>query len=132
MIGHGTADFQALAQQQGPQLGHQLFAGIGPATIAPCAHAAGAALTGEMAPCAGEAGERILHAGECDLKHRLAGLSAVGKDLEDDLLPVDHGELGQFLPVALLRGGQGFVEDDDVAALGFGEIDQFFGFAAAQ
>ncbi len=96
------------------------------------AHAARAALPGEMAPCAGEAGERILHAGERDLKHRLAGLSAVGKDLEDDLLPVDHGELGQFLPVALLRGGQGFVEDDDVAALGFGEIDQFFGFAAAQ
>ena len=85
-----------------------------------------------MAPRAGEAGQRILHAGEGNLEDGLAGLRAVGEDLENDLLAIDDGEFGEFFPVALLGGGQGLVEHDHVAALGLGEVDQFFGLAAAE
>ena len=96
------------------------------------AHAAGTALAGEMAPSAGEAREGILHAGEGDLEDGLAGLGTVGEDLEDDFLAVDDGEFGEFFPIALLSGREGLVENDDVAALGFGEFDEFLGLAAAE
>jgi hypothetical protein len=66
------------------------------------------------------------------LEDGFAGLRAVGEDLENDFLAVDDGEFGEFFPVALLGGREGFVEDDDVAAFGFGELDEFFGFAAAK
>jgi hypothetical protein len=40
MIGHGTADFQAITEQHGAQLGHEFLAGIGPVAIAAFAHVA--------------------------------------------------------------------------------------------
>ena len=61
-----------------------------------------------------------------------ARLGAVGEDLEDHFLAVDDGQFGEFLPVALLGGREGFVEDNDVAAFGFCEFDQLFCFAAAK
>src|SRR5206468_2039779 len=52
----------------------------------------------------------------------LARVGAVGKDFENDLLPVDDGETGELLPIALLCGRERLVEDDHVGAIGFREI----------
>ena len=45
---------------------------------------------------------------------------------------IDDREAGQFLPVALLGGGQFGVEDEDIRAFGFGEGRELFGLAAAE
>ena len=100
--------------------------------LALATHGALAALAGKVGPGAGEAGQGILHAGERDLQHGLAGVRAVGEYLEDDLLAVDDGQAGEFLPVALLRGREVLVEDDDVGAVGLGEVGEFLGLAAAE
>ena len=84
-----------------------------------------------MGPRAREAGQRILHAGQCDLQHRLAGLGAVGENFQDDFLPVDDREAGLLLPVALLGGREFLVEHDDVGAIGLGQRDELSGLAAA-
>ena len=59
-------------------------------------------------------------------------MRAIGKDLEDDLLAVDDGETGEFLPIALLRGRKRLVEHDHVGAVGLGEVHDFLGLAAAE
>lgn len=100
--------------------------------LAFAAHAALAALAGEVGPGAGEAGEGILHAGEGDLEDGFAGLGAVGEDIEDDLFAVDDGDFGEFFPVALLGGGEGVVEDDEVGFEFFGAGDDGVGFAGAE
>ena len=63
-----------------------------------------ATLPRKMGPRARQARERILHPSEGDLQSGLARVSAVGEDFQNDLLAIDHGEPGEFLPVALLRG----------------------------
>ena len=99
--------------------------------LAFAAHLAFAALAGEVSPGAGEAGERILHARESDLEDGLAGLRAVGEDVEDHLLSVDHGDRGEFFPIALLGGAEGLVEDDDVALEETGGADDLLHLAGA-
>ena len=95
------------------------------------AEPAAAALARKVGPRAGQAGQRILHAGQRDLQHRLAGARPVGENLQDDLLPVDDSEAGFLLPVALLGGGKFLVEDDDVGAVSLGRGDQLGGLATA-
>ena len=85
----------------------------------------------EVAPHACEAGEGVLHAGELDLQPGFAGFRALRKDIEDDLFAVDHTDVGSCFPLALLGGGELVVEDDAVAVVGFGEFDDFGGFAGA-
>ncbi len=66
------------------------------------------------------------------MKNGFAGVCPVGEYFEDHFLAVDGGEFRFLLPVALLGGGEGFVEDDDI---GFGEAggaDDFIGFAGAE
>lgn len=96
------------------------------------AHRALAALAGKVGPRAGETRERILHAGQGDLQHGLARVGAVGEHLEDDLFAVDHGQCGEFLPVALLGGREVLVEDDDIGAVGLGHVGELLGLAAAE
>ena len=43
-------------------------------------------------------------------------MGPVREDLEDHFLAVNDGQLCHFLPVALLRGREGGVEDDDVCS----------------
>jgi hypothetical protein len=69
--------------------------------LALAAHAARAALAGQVGPGARQARQGIFHAGQGYLQHGLAGLRPVGEDFEDDLLPVNDGEAGFGLPVAL-------------------------------
>ena len=59
-------------------------------------------------------------------------MGAVGKDLEDHLLPVDDRHAREFLPVALLRGGKRLVEHDHIRLFRLGEGDQFLRLAAAE
>ena len=66
-----------------------------------------------MGPEALQARQHLLQRGELDLEHGLAGLRAGDEDIEDDLLAVDGTELGIFLPIALLRGSELVVEDDE-------------------
>jgi len=91
-----------------------------------------AALAGEVGPGAGEARERIFLAGERDLEHGLPGVGALGENLEDDLLPVDDGEVGEFFPVALLSGRKVVVEDDEIGGVGPGLGGEFLRLAAAE
>ena len=94
--------------------------------------AAAAALTGQVRPGAGEPRKRILHAGESDLENGFAGAGAVGEDIEDDFFAVDDGDAGEFFPVALLSGREGFVDDDEISAELFGLGDHLLGLAAAE
>ncbi len=96
------------------------------------AHGATAALAGEMGPGSREAWQGILHAGEGDLEDGFAGVRAVGEDFEDDFLAVDDGEAGKLLPVALLGGREGFVEDNQLGAELLGAGDELVGFAGAE
>jgi len=95
-------------------------------------HGAFAALARQVGPRAGEPRQRILHARECDLEHGFAGLGAIGKDFEDDFLPIDDGEAGHLFPVALLRGRERLIEHDHVRAVGLGLFAEFLGLAAAE
>jgi len=83
-----------------------------------------------VGPGAGEARQRILHARERHLEHRLACARAVGEDVEDDFLSVDHGHAGELLPVALLRGRKRLVDHDEVGLGGLRGLDDLLGFPA--
>jgi hypothetical protein len=58
-------------------------------------------------------------------------MGAFVEDIENDLLAVDHSNVAEFFPRALLCGGEAVVENDDVALMGAGEIDDFLSFARA-
>ena len=98
---------------------------------AAAAAAGAAALAVEVAPHPREAGQGVLHAGEFDLQAGFLGVGALGENIENHLLAVDHAEVGEFFPLALLGGGEAVVDDDHVALMGAGEFDDFRGLAGA-
>ncbi len=92
-------------------------------SLAGAAGADAAALAGKVCPHAGEAREEVLKLGELDLKAALAGVSALGEDIEDELGAVEDLAGGEFFQVAPLGGGELVIEDDrgdllDAALLG--------------
>ena len=87
--------------------------------------AAGAALAVEVAPHPREAGQGVLHAGEFDLEAGFLGLGALGEDIENHLLAVDHAEVGEFFPLALLGWGEAVVDDDARRTRGRGRVRRF-------
>ena len=93
--------------------------------------AGAAAFTVKVAPHPGEPGQGVLHAGEFDLQAGLLGVGALGENIENDLLAVDHAEVGEFFPLALLGGREAVVDDDHIALMGAGEFGDFRGFAGA-
>ena len=93
--------------------------------LALAAEGAAAPLAGEMRPGPLEPRQEIFLAGQLHLELGLAGVGPLGEHLEDDLLAVDDGEGGFSLPVALLGGGERFVDDNDIGAGGPGLLDQF-------
>ncbi len=93
--------------------------------------AAGAALAVEVAPHAGESRQRVLHAGKLDLQACLLGVGALGEDVENHLLAVDHAKVGEFLPLALLGRCEAVVDDDHVALVGAREFADLGGLAGA-
>ena len=99
---------------------------------AAAAAAAGtAAFAVEVAPHPREARQGVLHAGEFDLQARLLGVGALRENIENHLLAVDHAEVGESFPLALLGGGEAVVDDDHIALMGAGEFDDFRGLAGA-
>jgi hypothetical protein len=70
-------------------------------------------------PC--EAREEILELRELDLHLALEAPRALREDVEDERAPVDDLARERLLQVALLRGRERVVEDDDVAA---GRLEQ--------
>ena len=100
--------------------------------LAFAAEGAPAALAGEVRPRALQAGKKIFLAGQFHLEHGLAGVRAVGENLEDHLLPVDDGQRGFLLPVALLGRRERLVDHDDVGARRLGLRDHLGDLAAAE
>ena len=88
-------------------------------------------LTVKVAPHPRQAGKGVLHAGELDLEAGLFGLGALGENIEDDFLAVDHAEVGQLFPLALLRRSQPVVDHDHVALVGAGQLDELVGLPCA-
>ena len=84
-----------------------------------------------MAPHPRQARKGVLHAGEFDLEACLFGLGALGENIEDDFLAVDHAEVGQLFPLALLRRSQPVVDHDHVALVGAGQLDELVGLPCA-
>ena len=84
-----------------------------------------------MRPEALEARQHLLQRGELDLEHGLTCLRAGDEDIEDDLLAVDGAQLGVLLPVALLRGRELVVEDDQAAFLVAGQLGDLLELAGA-
>ena len=89
-----------------------------------------AALTRQVRPCSGQARQEILAPGELDLKHRLASTRARRKNVQDDLLAVDHFQLEELFQIALLRGAQRHVEDHDVCLRRLRRVADLLGLAA--
>ena len=100
--------------------------------LALAAHGALSALPGEVGPRPGEARKGILHPREGDLQDGLPRVGPVGKDFEDDLLAVDDRHAGKFLPVALLGGGEGGVEDDHLGSVLLGHQCKLLGLTLAE
>jgi hypothetical protein len=73
-----------------------------------------------------------LHPRQCDLEDRFPCLGTVGKDIQNDFLPVDDRDAGKLFPVALLRGGEGFIHHDQVGIHVLGQGDDLVGLAAAE
>jgi len=114
----------------GFELGFALASSGGSATTAGAT--GGTALTVEVGPHAGEAGDGVFEAGEFDLEAGFAGAGAHVEDVEDDLMAVDDAEFGVGLPGALLGGGELVVDDDAIGVELFGLLDEFGGLAAAE
>ena len=94
--------------------------------------AAGAGgLAVKVAPHPGKAGEGILHPGKLDLEAGFAGVGAFRKNIENDLLAVDHTEVGEFFPLALLGRGETVIDDDHIALMGAGQLDHLVRLASA-
>ena len=90
-----------------------------------------AAFAVEMAPHARESWEGVLHACKFDLEPGFTRLCAFGKDVENDFLAVDHADVAEGFPFALLGGGELIVDHDAVAVVGSGEVDDFGSLAGA-
>jgi hypothetical protein len=56
----------------------------------------------------------VLQLGQLDLQLALVALRPQGKDVEDQRRTVDHAAIELALEVALLRGRDVVIEDDDV------------------
>ena len=93
--------------------------------------AADALLAAEVPPGAGEARQRIFHAREFDLEPRFLAARAAVEDVQDHLLAVDDRQAAEFLPFALLAGGEFVVENDHVALQRPGLRHEFPGLARA-
>ena len=93
--------------------------------------AAGSALAIEVAPHPRKSRQRVLHAGELNLQAGFFGLRAFGEDIENHLLAIDHAEVGEFFPLALLRRREAVVDDDHIAIMRAGEAHDFIRLAGA-
>ena len=97
--------------------------------LALAAQGALAALARKVGPRPREARQGVFHPRKRHLEHGFPGVGPVREDLEDDLLPVDDGHSGKFLPIALLRGRKGRVEDDHFGAVLLGHGGELLGLA---
>ena len=66
-----------------------------------------------MRPCAGQPRQIVTVARKLHLKHRLPGPRAFRKDIQDDLLAVEHFHGTLFFNIALLRRTEFAVENQD-------------------
>ena len=99
--------------------------------LAFAAHRSFSALARQVGPRPGKPRQRVLHAGEGDLQHRLPSVGAVGEHLEDDLLAVDDRHARKFFPVALLGRRERRVEHDHLGAILLGQRGDLLGLSLA-
>ena len=76
---------------------------------------AAAALRDRCVHCARQARQKVLELRQLDLQLALEGAGALREDVEDERAAVDDLAAERLLEVALLRGRERIVEDDDVA-----------------
>ena len=126
-----AADFLQFGFDVVDALAHEPPVGFELALALALAAEAAALLAAEVPPGPREPGQGILHAREFDLEPRLPRPGATVENVQDDLLAVDHGQAAEFLPFALLAGGQLVVEDDHVALQRLGLRDDFLRLARA-
>ena len=93
--------------------------------------AAGSAFAVEVSPHPCESRQRVLHPCEFDLQACFLRLRAFGENIENHLLAIDHAEVGEFFPLALLRGRETIVDDDHIAVMRASEAHDFIGLAGA-
>ena len=64
----------------------------------------------------GEARQHVFQLRELDLKSPFGRASAASEDVEDQLRPVDDLDADRLVEIALLRGRQFVIDDQDVGA----------------
>ena len=100
-------------------------------TFAACSFCA-AALTREVTPCARETGQKIFAACEFHLKHGFAGLCSIGENVKNDLLTIYNVGPRQPFQIALLRGAELRVENNQFGVRLFRGIADLFRLAGAE
>ena len=91
--------------------------------------AATCTLLAELLALPAQAGESVAQLRELDLHHAFLAACVLGEDVEDQRDAIDDVDLEQALEVALLRGRELVVEDDEVDVERVGELLQLLGLA---
>ena len=85
-----------------------------------------------MTPCARKTGQEIFVARKFHLKHGLARLRAFGKNVKNDLLAIHRIGSRQTLQIALLRGSEFRIENNQLCICLFCGIADLFRLAGAK
>ena len=126
LLAHGID----LAAQLRDPVAHELAVGLELA-LAGTAGADAPLEAFEVAPLAGQARQQVLRLRQLDLQARLPRLGAPGEDVDDQRRAVEHFDAERVLQVALLRGAELVVEDDERVAGGLALRDDLVELAAA-
>src|SRR5678815_3808606 len=86
----------------------------------------------EACSLAGETREQIPELRQLDLHLALSAMRSLRKNVENQLGPIDNGEVGDLLNGAQLRRGQILIEDEQVCAFLHGLHQHVLEFAASQ
>ena len=90
-----------------------------------------AAFAVEVSPHPRQPRQCVLHPGQFDLEPCFPGLGALGENIENHFLAVDHTKVGESFPFALLGWGEAVIDHDHIAFVGAGQLDHFHRLAGA-
>ena len=99
--------------------------------FARAAQADTALLALEVSPRADQPRRQILQLREFDLQLAFVAAGALREDIENEAGAVDHAPIQRLLQIALLRGRERVIEDDEFDVVRLAREAQFFDLAAA-
>lgn len=99
--------------------------------LAGAAQADPALLAFEVGPGADQPRRQVLQLRELHLQLAFVAARALREDVEDQAGAIDHAPVQRALQIALLRGRERMIEDDDVDLVRVAGEAQFLGLAAA-